>query len=342
VFTALRTSRLLIRPVRAEDAADLAERRNDPQVARYQGYALPYSREQAEQQIQQVLAMEGPQNEQWWMAIIADRATGRVLGDVAIRLSWEGRTAEIGYTLAPRYWGRGYASEAVEALLEYLFERLRVTRVFGMLHPDNVPSALVLERCGFGFEGHTRSSYWVGSECSDDWIYGLTRPDWEGWRHRPRRSPQEVSLGRLSAADLEAVLALQIHRTQEAFAGRPACWFADALVPAVVAGRTIEAEGRAVIADGEVVGWLVLSLGAGDPPELRLLRLAIDRVHQRRGIGKRVLELLAEECRVRGATALVASWEEGRGSPGAFFLRHGFEPVGRSGAGRTQGRRCAG
>lgn len=340
MFTPLRTDRLLVRPVRADDAAGLAERRNDPQVARYQGYALPYSREQAEQQIQQVLALEGPQDQQWWMAIVADRAAGGVLGDLAVRLSWEGRTAEVGYTLAPRHWGRGYASEAVEALVEYLFERLRVTRVFGMLHPDNVASASVLERCGFRFEGHTRSSYWVGDECSDDWIYGLTRPDWEAWRHRPRRSPQEVSLGKVTAEGAEALLALQIHRTQEAFAGSPACWFAETLFPAVVAGRTIEAEGRAVMADGEVVGWVAVC--AGDLPEWRLSRLVIDRLHQRRGIGRRVLDLLTEECRVRGATALVASWGEGRGSPGAFFLRHGFELAGRTGDGRTQGRRLAG
>jgi RimJ/RimL family protein N-acetyltransferase/predicted N-acetyltransferase YhbS len=342
VFTSLGTDRLLIRPVRAEDAVSLAERRNDPQVARYQGYALPYSREQAEQLVQQVLAMMGPENEQWWMATVAERATGRVLGDLAVRLSWEGRTAEVGYTLAPRYWGQGYATEALEALVEYLFEELRVTRVFGMLHPDNLPSALVLERCGFRFEGHTRSSYWLGNECSDDWIYGLTRPDWEAWRHRLRRPPQEVSLGRVSAGDAEAVLALQIHRTQEAFAGRSDRWFAEALFPAVVGGRALETRGRAVRADGEVVGWVLLAPRAGDRPEVQLLRLVIDRLHQRRGIGGRVLDLLVEECRARGATALVTSWGEGKGSPGAFFRRHGFESTGRNCDGRTQGRRRTG
>jgi len=342
MFTPLHTDRLLIRPVHGDDAAGLTERRNDPQVARYQGYTLPYSREQAEQLVQQVLAMEGPENQQWWMVTVAEAATGRVLGDLAVRLSWEGRTAEVGYTLAPRYWGRGYATEALEALVEYLFEELRVTRVFGMLHPDNLPSALVLERCGFRFEGHTRSSYWVGNECSDDWIYGSTRPDWEAWRHRPRRPPQEVSLGRVSAGDAEAVLALQIHRTQEAFAGRPEAWFAEALFPAVVGGRAVEVEGRAVRADGEVVGWVLLASCAGDRPELQLLRLVIDRLHQRRRIGGRVLDLLAEECRVRGATALITSWGEGKGSPGAFFLRHGFEPAGCTCDGRTQGRRRAG
>ena len=47
-----------------------------------------------------------------------------------------------------------------------------------MLHPDNPASAMVMERNGFLFEGHTRSSFWLGGEVSDDWIYGLLQPDW--------------------------------------------------------------------------------------------------------------------------------------------------------------------
>ncbi len=69
-----------------------------------------------------------------------------------------------------------------------------MTRVEGMLHPDNPASAMVLERVGMLFEGHTRSSFWVGDENSDDWLYGMTRADWEAWRDRPRSRPDEVRL----------------------------------------------------------------------------------------------------------------------------------------------------
>ena len=70
-----------------------------------------------------------------------------------------------------------------------VFEELDVTRAFGMLHPDNPASAVLLERTGFLFEGHTKLSYWLGEENSDDLIYGLIRPDWEHWRDRPRQPP---------------------------------------------------------------------------------------------------------------------------------------------------------
>ena len=133
-------------------------------------------------------------------------------------LSWKGRTAEVGYTFAKEHWGKGYASEAVEALVGYLFDEFDVTRVFGMLHPDNPASAMVLERTGFLFEGETKSSFWVGDEVSDDWIYGMTRPDWETWRDRPRHPPDEVQSRRGDHRERgDSVAASPPIRTQEDF-----------------------------------------------------------------------------------------------------------------------------
>ncbi len=54
-------------------------------------------------------AMDGPANDEWWMLTIADPDDTVVLGELVVHLTWEGRTAEIGYTLARDAWGRGYA-----------------------------------------------------------------------------------------------------------------------------------------------------------------------------------------------------------------------------------------
>jgi len=155
MFSPIRTERLLIRAVTAADAADLAARRSDPDVAKYQNWTIPYPLERAENMVAEIAALDGPTNDEWWMGIVCDPTSGEVYGDVVTNLSQEGRTAEIGYTFFSRYWGRGYAVEATEALLAYLFETVGVTRVFGMLHPDNPASAMVMERCGLLCEGHT-------------------------------------------------------------------------------------------------------------------------------------------------------------------------------------------
>ena len=339
MFTPIRTKRLLIRPFRPEDAAGLAARRNDPVVAEYQDWTLPYSMEKAEATTSKLSAMDGPTTGEWWMAVVADPDTDEALGDLAVHLSWEGRTAEVGYTFAKENWGKGYATEALAAMIEYLFDTVGVTRVFGMLHPDNPASAMVLERSGLLFEGHTRSSFWLGDEVSDDWIYGMTRLDWERWRDRPRHRPTEVSLVEVATVNVAPLTKLRTHKSQERFVATMAESFVDALFPEVIDGAPVVPWLRGVFADGEPVGFVMLALRTEHHPEPYLWRLLIDRLHQRRGIGQRVLALVADECRKMGDESLVTSWSEGKGSPRPFYLANGFEPTGNLIDGETEGRK---
>ncbi|MGA7280543.1 MAG: GNAT family N-acetyltransferase [Acidimicrobiia bacterium] len=339
VFNPIETERLTIRAFAPEDAAGLAARRNHPEVAKYQNWSLPFTEGQAAQIVAELMDMEGPENDEWWMAIVADKASGQVLGDLAVHLSWEGQSAEVGYTFGRENWGQGYAIEALDALLEYLFEELGVTRAFGMLHPDNSASAMVLERTGFLFEGHTRSSFWLDDVVSDDWIYGMTREDLNTWRDRKRSSPIEVRLVEVTVENERAISRLRTHRTQETFVAPVLASFADAMFPEVVDGAPVVPWMRAIEADGELVGFLMLALSTKHHPEPFLWRLLIDRLHQRRGIGGKALELVADECRAMGDETLLTSWVEGKGSPERFYLDRGFTPTGRLVDGETEARK---
>ena len=339
MFTPIRTERLLVRPMHAGDAEDLWLRRNDPDVAKYQDWETPYQRSRVDEMVAAIGAMQGPANDEWWMAIVCDPDTGETFGDLALQLSWQGRTAEIGYTFWPQHWGKGFAVEAVEALIRYLFEELNVTRVFGMLHPDNPASAMVLERSGLLFEGHLRSSFWVGDENSDDWIYGMTRPDWEAWIIRQQTAPTEVRLVEITTDNERIVSKLATHKSQGRFVAPMGWSFTDALFPEVVDGAPVVPWMRAVEADGVIVGFVMLALRTEHHPEPFLWRLLIDRMHQRRGIGGRVLDLVADECRAMGDATLITSWGEGKGSPRPFYLSHGFDPTGEILDGETVARR---
>lgn len=339
MFEPIRTKRLLIRPFQSGDAVALEARRNDPLVAKHQNWSLPFTAEQAATVETELVAMGGPQDEEWWMAVVADAVTGETLGDLALHLSQKGRTAEIGYTFASEHWGHGYAIEATDAFLAYLFEVQGVTRVFGMLHPDNAASAMVMERTGFLYEGHTKLSFWLEDSNEDDWIYGLIREDWEKWRNRSQAPPTEVSLVELNPENERVVSRLGTHKTQEAFVA-PMLWsFTDALFPEVVDGAPVVPWMRAVDADDEIVGFVMLALRTEHHAEPYLWRLLIDRLHQRRGIGGRVLDLIAKECLEMGDTTLVTSWGEGKGSPRPFYLSHGFVPTGKVIDDETEGRK---
>ncbi len=327
-FEPIRTDRLLLRPMRATDAGPLADRRSDPEVARYQNWVAPYPLERAETTVAETMALDGPTVDDWWMATIADSDDTEVFGDLVVHLTWEGRTAEIGYTLARSAWGRGYAVEAATALVAYLFESLGVTRVEAGLHPDNPASAMVLERIGMLFEGHTRSSFWLGDDNSDDWLYGMTRDDWESWRDRPRRRPESVELVEITNEILPRVLRLTTHRSQQRFVAPVANSLAEALILQESGGIAGPAWYRAVRADADLVGFVMVDRSRPGRPDPYLWRLLVDRLHQRRGIGSRVIDLVVEQCRAWGDDTLVVAWDTGKGSPEPMYLARGFVPTG--------------
>lgn len=336
-FEPLRTDRLLLRPMRSSDAEPLAVRRNDPEVARYQGWTIPYPRERADALIAEVTALDGP-DEAGWSLTIADADDTTVLGDLYVGLSAGGRTAEIGYTLARDAWGAGFAVEAATELVRYLFDDVGVTRIEAKLHPDNPASAMVVERIGMRFEGRLRSSFWLGDECSDDVVYGMTRDDWAAWTSRPRHRPTTVELVEITADTLLPVTRLATHTSQERFVAPVLQSLAEALVPPVEDGAPLVPWYRAVAADGVPVGFVMLARSRPGAEEPWLWRLLVDRMHQRRGIGGRIIDLVVDRCREWGDTALLTSWVPGKGSPEPMYLARGFVPTGEVDDGEIVGR----
>lgn len=335
MFSELRTDRLVVRRPDAGDADALFARRNDPAVAEFQAWALPYERARVEEIIAEVTAAAEPTDGRWWMATVC-LLDGEIIGDLAVRLTWEGRSAEIGFTFARGHWGHGYALEATEAMVGWLFTRRGVSRVHAMAHPDNQASMMLLERLGMLYEGRTRNSYWVGDECTDDVLYGMTRDDWVAWQNRPRDPAKTVDLVEVTSENWRAVEKLATHHSQRHLVAPVVHSFGDALFVAPHDGKEVTPWLRAVRADGELVGFMMVALVDGLPPYL--WRLLVDRRHQRRGIGDRIIDLLIEECGEWGAGHLDVSWSDERGSPRPFYERRGFVPTGKVQDGEIEAR----
>jgi RimJ/RimL family protein N-acetyltransferase len=328
-----------LRPLRPADAPAVAACRSDPETAAYQAWTTPYPLARAEAMIADMASAAGPVAGQWINVAIADQATDHFLGDVAVRLSDDERAAEVGYTLTPAARGRGVATVATGAVIDRLFADDHFHRVHATLHPDNVASASVLERLGFVHEGTDRQSYWVGDTVSDDARYGLLRADWEAWRARPLAPPEQVQLVEITPANASAVRHLGVHASQHRFVASVTESFADALVPEIIDGAPVVPWLRAVAADGELVAFVMLALATEHHPDPYLWRLLVDRRHQHRRIGSRILDLVVEECRRQGATRLLTSWVPGRGSPEGFYLGQGFTPTGAVVDGEIEGHR---
>jgi RimJ/RimL family protein N-acetyltransferase len=338
MFVPLMTERLRIRAPKLTDAEALAARRNDPEVAAFQFWELPFPAADADEAIAGAARLDDMPIGSWWMLTVEDRHDGTVIGDLALCLGWGGRSAEIGYTFARESWGHGYATEATAALVDHLFSRPDMTRLHATLHPDNHRSARLLEHLGFRYEGRTKLSYWVGDENTDDALYGLVRDDYDAWRDRPLGPPHAVRLVEVTADNEPAVSRLVTHKSQERFVAPNVRSFVDALFPEVVDGAPVVPWFRAVEADGDLVGFVMVAEITDAHPEPYLWRLMVDRMHQRRGIGDRVLDLVIEQCASWGATTLTVSWEEGLGGPRPFYERRGFVPTGRIVDGETEAR----
>lgn len=327
-FEPIRTERLIIRcPVMA-DVDAVYERRRLPEVGRYQDWVMPYTRERAEKSTARCVEMGGPAVDATWNATVVDADDPeRILGDLALEMRWEGRVGYFGYTFHPDYWGRGYATEASQALMRYLFHDLGVTRVESELDPRNAPSARVLEACGLLFEGLTRESFWVGDECSSNMLYGMTRADWDAWINRPRSRPDHVELVPVTPENSIAVGRIATHKTQERFVPPMGENFRDALVPPERDGTAIEQWYRAIEADGDIVGFVITEEPGEAQAEPRVLRLLIDRMHQRRGIGTAVMDQVEERWREVGAISVSLSYARGPGTPAGFFAARGYQPI---------------
>ena len=299
-------------------------------MAKYQVWEMPYQRESAEETMAALVEMDGPVDGKEWSLTVVDAAhPERIVGDLFIGIKWGGRSAEVGYTFHPDYWGRGYATEATQAIIHWLFTDFGVSRIQASLHPDNPPSARVLEACGLTFEGLTRGSFWVGDEISDDMFYGMTRADWDAWVGRARDRPERVELMPLTAENRRAVGALVTHKSQEHFVSPMLGNFRDALAPPSLDGAPLVPWYRAVEADGEIVGFMMAAEMTEAHPNPYLWRFLIDRMHQRRGIGAAALDQFEDWCRSQGASAIEVSWGEGPGSPAPMYRARGYLPSGK-------------
>ncbi|MFJ4435671.1 GNAT family N-acetyltransferase [Streptomyces sp. NPDC088923] len=174
---ALRTPRLLVRRFRPEDAATLAAYRSVPEVARYQGWSAPVTDEEARRLVAEFAAGD-PAAPGWFQYAVEERESGALVGDVGVRLDENRMQADLGFTLPPDAQGRGYATEAVRAVLGELFARPGIRRVSAVCDVRNLASARLLERVGFRREGLRPAYTWLKGEWTDDLLYGLLADWW--------------------------------------------------------------------------------------------------------------------------------------------------------------------
>ena len=148
----LTTRRLRLRPFTLADHDAIHAIYADPEVMRYVGagpHATLAETAAALRTYGDVLARRG-----YSFLAVTEREGGAIVGDAGLHpFGGSGPDVELGYTLARDAWGKGYATEAAEALIGHAFGTLGLARVVAQVEPANAGSRHVLEKLGMHAEG---------------------------------------------------------------------------------------------------------------------------------------------------------------------------------------------
>jgi len=169
----LETDRLILRPFRAEDAAAVQRLAGDPEIASTTlNIPHPYEDGMAEDWI-------GTHEPGWadgTMAVFAMTSPeDGLVGAIGLSIKAAHRRAELGYWVGVPFWNRGYATEAVRAVLQFAFETLQLNRVHASYFKRNPASGRVMTKAGMREEGIRRQHFFKDGRFEDVTEYAILR-----------------------------------------------------------------------------------------------------------------------------------------------------------------------
>ncbi|MGV6397045.1 GNAT family N-acetyltransferase [Pseudomonas caspiana] len=167
----MHTHHLTLREFSLTDGPALSAILADPEVMRYsvRGVMSPHATDEFIQ-----WCVESYANSGFGPWAVVDNASGALAGFCGLNPERVDGADEIelGYRLAPQFWGRGLATEAVRATLEYGFTVLELASIIAIVQPENIASVRVIQKAGFS--GYVHSQYHRLAVR----IYRMTREQW--------------------------------------------------------------------------------------------------------------------------------------------------------------------
>ncbi|WP_370677086.1 GNAT family N-acetyltransferase [Pleomorphomonas sp. PLEO] len=172
------TDRLVLRPFADGDWGQYADYHARPEVYAYL-YAPPPTGDALREKFDRVLAARFEGDGDVYRLAVTVKAGGAVVGEVLLKLaSRDALQGEVGYIFNPVHAGKGYATEAVAALLRIGFEAIGFHRIFARLDSANARSVAVVERLGLRREAHLIQNDRFNGKWGDEYIYALLKSEW--------------------------------------------------------------------------------------------------------------------------------------------------------------------
>jgi RimJ/RimL family protein N-acetyltransferase len=178
----IETERLILRPLRAEDVADLLEYQSHPEIVRY----IPWperTREQVVEALAKTIAeSKDSLSESGDFIVFAWelKSTGKVIGQSNSGLeSTRDQLVDIGWVTHQDFQRQGYAFEATHALMEYIFKNFPIHRIIANIDTRNPESAKLAEKLGMRREGEFKDSEFFKGDWCSMWLYAILRDEFK-------------------------------------------------------------------------------------------------------------------------------------------------------------------
>ncbi len=167
----IKTKRLILREFREEDLDAYAQMSADTEVMRYIGKGKVLSRGESWRSMAAIIGHWYFRGYGLWA--VEEQQSGEMIGRIGCWFpeGWIG--LEVGWSLRRAFWGRGFATEAGKASMDFAFTKLKQSHVISLIHPDNLASRRVAEKLGEKLQGETEV---LGIKAV---IYGISREEWE-------------------------------------------------------------------------------------------------------------------------------------------------------------------
>lgn len=171
-FPNLESERLVLRQITPNDVNEIFALRSNPETMKYIPRPLVTTIDQAMEHIKmiqdKIVSSEGLN----WA--ITEKGNPKMIGIIGhYRIRWEHFRSEIGYMLLPEYQGKGIITEAIQLMIRFGFDDMKMHSLEAIIDPANLASAKVLEKNGFIKEAHLKENEFYEGKFLDTVIYSI-------------------------------------------------------------------------------------------------------------------------------------------------------------------------
>ena len=172
-FPTLSTARLVLSLPTISDLEDIIFHANSTSEIAENTITFPYPYEEKHAHFWLKIAEEGFAKKDAYIFAIREKENLKLIGAIGLHLDLANRKAEIGYWLGKSFWNKGYVSEALQKVLKFGFEELKLNKIYASHFLHNPASGKVLEKNGFVFEAELKQEILKNGKYLDLFRYAL-------------------------------------------------------------------------------------------------------------------------------------------------------------------------